>query len=547
MQFNKGDKMFDFLEGFQDRMEFAAIVDSIVNRKNTNTEIEGWFEKDELDNLFFSLLVYIMEQTLNENDDCTMDNIAVFLDDILPYYNKDISFEQVVKLSEYMIKDILQNKGLTKTFGTMNYFKSWDEVRIRLISDKISDDGKITYQLTDQGYNFLFRTKEVDRELDFKLEQLKLKELLKRKNYKHALNQSKQLISMLRQKKRDVDEFINRVRRNIHDVDRNQYEKLIKETYDLIDEEYEGMLDLKEGVIQDKARIKKQIEENGYIDDTIRSALKSLDDINRNLQIVIIEQRNLIGKRFSMNDIYEETIKSSFFSSIVKRYDFEKEIITPLENMSDVEISNLWKLMTPLYGTKLKKLLNLSLIYQRQGKLREADGNDESSIDNRLEEDKSIERIKEQNEVNYGIIESLFKYASKLDTSEFTFYDFYTHIAENHIRLNACVRDKRIFLIMLKLYEIGVIDIDEWKKRDKHDIIAEANGEFDLAWCLNKLESRQDDYYNISKISIEKVDSKFKVPIEEKFGEEIIKSIIEMNDFRITAMMPKTKAGEEID
>ena len=82
--------MFDFLEGFQDRMEFAAIVDSIVNRKNTNIEIEGWFEKDELDNLFFSLLVYIMEQTLNENDDCTMDNIAVFLDNILPFYNKEI-------------------------------------------------------------------------------------------------------------------------------------------------------------------------------------------------------------------------------------------------------------------------------------------------------------------------------------------------------------------------------------------------------------------------------------------------------------------------
>jgi hypothetical protein len=536
--------MFDFLEGFQDRMEFAAIVDSIVNRKNTNTEIESWFEKDELDNLFFSLLVYIMEQTLNENNDCTMDNIAIFLDDILPYYNKDISFDQVEKLSEYMIKDILQNKGLTKTYGTMNYSKSWDKVRIRLISDKISDDGKITYQLTDQGYNYLFRTKEVDKELDFKLEQLKLRELLKRKNYKHALNQSKQLISTLRQKKRDVDEFINRVRRNIHDVNRNEYEKLIKETYSLIDEEYEGMLDLKEVVIQDKNRINKEIEENGYIDDTMKNALKNLDDINRNLQVVIAEQRNLIGKRFSMNDIYEETIKSSFFSSIVKRFDFEKEIISPFEDISEKEISRLWKLMTPLYGTKLKRLLNLSLIYQRQGKLRESGENDESAIDNRLEEDKSLEKIKEQNDVNYGIIESLFKYASKVEKSEFTFSDYYNHIAENPVRLDACVKDKRIFLIMLKLYEIGLIDINEWKKRDKEDAIAEANGEFDLAWCLNKLENKQEDYFNIGKISIEKAEIKMKVCIEEKFGDETVKSTIEMNDFRITPVMAR---GEEDD
>ena len=537
--------MFGFLEGFQDRMEFAAIVDSIVNRKNTNIEIESWFEKDELDNLFFSLLVYIMEQTLNENDDCTMDNIAVFLDDILPFYNMEISFERVIKLSEYMIKDILQNKGLVKTYGTMNYFKSWDEVRIRLISDKITDDGKITYQLTDQGYNFLFRTKEIDKELDFKLEQLKLRELLKRKNYKHALTQSKELISMLRQKKREVDEFINRVRRNIHDVNRNEYEKLIKETYDLIDEEYEGMLEIREEVIRDKSRITKEMEENSYVDEAMNNALRNLEDINRNLQIVITEQRNLIGKRFNMNDIYEETIKSSFFSSIVKRFDFEKEIILPLEGIPDKEINNLWKLMTPLYGTKLNKFLNLSLVYQRQGKLRETGENDESSIDNRLEEDRTIEKIKEQNEVNYGIIESLFKYASKLKESEFTFSEFYNHIAENPLRLNACVKEKRIFLIILKLYEIGIIDIEEWKKRDKKDLIAEANGEFDLAWCLNKLENRQDDYFNIGKICVEKAETKFKVTIEEKFGDETVKSTIEIDDFIIEPEM--AKEGEEDD
>lgn len=536
----KGEKMFEFLEGFQDRMEFAAIVDSIVNRKNTNLEIESWFNKEELDNLFFSLLVYIMEQTLNENDECTMENIAGFLDDILPFYNKELSYDDVVRLAEYMIKDILQNKGIIKNYGTMNYFKSWNDIRIRLISDKINEHNKITYQLTDQGYNFLFRTKEVDKELDFKLEQLKLRELLKRKNYKHALNQSKQLISMLRQKKRDVDEFINRVRRNIHDVNRDDYEKLIKETYVLIDEEYEGMLDLKDSIDIDKKRIKKEIEETGYIDDTMRNALKSLDDISRNIHSILSEQRNLIGKRFSMNDIYEETIRTSFFTSIVKRYDFEKEIIQPLESISDNEVNNLWKLMTPLNGAKLRKKLNLSLIYQRQGKLREVNDDEESIIDNEFEEDYSLEKRKEQNEINYGIIESLFKYAGRIKTS-FKFSDFYVYIAKKPLRLNACVQEKRIFLIILKLYEIGLIDIDEWMRRGRQDVIAEANGEFDLAWCLYKMESRQPDYYNISKIYFNKADTKFSTYLQEKDGEKILNSYIEMDDFNIIPVI-----GEEV-
>lgn len=83
--------MLEYLEGFEKRMGFAAVVDSIVNRKNRNNEIEDWFEGEELDNMFFSLLVYIMEQTLNENDDCTIENMAGFLEDTLPMYGKAFS------------------------------------------------------------------------------------------------------------------------------------------------------------------------------------------------------------------------------------------------------------------------------------------------------------------------------------------------------------------------------------------------------------------------------------------------------------------------
>ena len=178
--------MLEYLQGFQERMGFVAAVDSIIGRRNRSTEIEEWFEEEEMDNLFFSLLVYIMEQTLNENDQCTMENMAAFLEEILPYYGKEFSHAEIYRLTEYMVRDILQNKGEEKTYRVMDYDQGMKEIRIRLIRDKITDGGRIVYQLTDQGYNLLFRTREVDKELDFRLEQLKLKELLKRRNYRHA-------------------------------------------------------------------------------------------------------------------------------------------------------------------------------------------------------------------------------------------------------------------------------------------------------------------------------------------------------------------------
>ncbi|KLU72167.1 MAG: hypothetical protein RHS_2044 [Robinsoniella sp. RHS] len=537
--------MFDFLEGFEKRMGFAAVVDSIVNRKNTNMEIEGWFQGEELDNLFFTLLVYIMEQTLNENDECTLENIARFLDDILPVYQKKWPFDQVMRLAEYMVKDILQNKGTVKNYGIMDYGRQWHDIQVRLISDKITADNKIIYQLTDQGYDFLFRTKEIDKEMDFKLEQLKLKMLLKRKNYKHALKQSRDLINMLRQKKREMESFIDRVRQNIHTIDRGEHERLLLETYNLIDEEYEDMLEMKEAVVKDEDRIGREIEESGYSDETMNNALYNLNLIKRNIQIVIGEQRNLIGKRFNMNDIYEETIRNSFYASVVKRFDFQKEIMDEMEKVNSKNVSNLWKLMTPLCMPSLDKKMNLSLIYQNQGKLRENEEEDHVVEEEVLEEDLQAADREISNAMNFRVIERIFKFAGERGTS-FTFSQFYEHIVEKTQRIHQYTENKRIYLILLKLYDYGVIDIESWKKHSSEDMIPDTNGEFDLSWCLRQMEDRYPDFYGVEQLVFEKKDFIFHAVLEDTVGAEVLYSTIEMADIEIIPKI-RSEVGQDVE
>jgi len=525
--------MFDYLEGFEKRMQFVAVTESIVNRKNTNMEIEGWFEKDQMDNLFFSLLVYIMEQTLNENDECTLENIAKFLDDVLPQYNVNISFTNVTRLAEYMIKDILQNKGVLRTYGAMDYEKGWQSIAVRLISDKITDDNRIVYQLTDQGYDFLFRTKEVDKELDFKLEQMKLKELLRRKNYKHALKQSRDLIAMLRQKKREMEEFVYRIRQNIHSINRGEHERLLNETYDLIDEEYKGMEELKLAVVRDEERIVKEMQEHMNVEEPMRGALDNLNKIKRNLQIVIAEQRNLIGKRFRLNDVYEDTIKTSFYASMVKRYDFEEEILEQLEAVNEKNFSNLWMLMSPLLQPRPNKKLNLMLLYQNQSKLQENEEEVAEIEAELLEEDRTQTEIRRKNRLNYKIMEKLFAYAAII-RQPFSFSQFYLHLQEEKEKIRIYTEDKRLFLIMLKLYEFGGIDIGQWKNRNREEAISEANGEFDLAWILYHMEGEHPDFYGIHMLQIEAGAGNFSVETNEPAGNEELTISIEMTNLLIT-------------
>ena len=174
-----------------------------------------------------------MEKTLEENNECEMHHIEAFLDDLTRiYYSKSFSKIQHKDIASYIIKDILQNNGVRYTYTLVNYTKkSSDEITIRLIADKIVDENnerKIVYMLTNQGYEFLFRMREVDEEIQLTIEQLKLKEYIKRKKFTSAVRQSVELITFVRQKKKDLENFILSIRQNIHNVDIEKYEALIK-------------------------------------------------------------------------------------------------------------------------------------------------------------------------------------------------------------------------------------------------------------------------------------------------------------------------------
>jgi len=112
---------FDFLEGFEKRMQILAAIDSIVNRFNRNMDIEKRFESAQLDNIILSVLVFIMERTLSEDEECTLGSISAFLQSILPEYEIDFPAGNTRELAEYIIKDILQNGGEARYYPVMKY------------------------------------------------------------------------------------------------------------------------------------------------------------------------------------------------------------------------------------------------------------------------------------------------------------------------------------------------------------------------------------------------------------------------------------------
>ncbi|MDR9787473.1 MAG: hypothetical protein RJR37_09565 [Peptococcaceae bacterium MAG4] len=524
---------FEFLEGFEKRMQIVAAVDSIVNRGNRRMDIERLFEPGQLDNIIFSVLVFIMERTLAEDEECTMDSIAAFVAGILPDYGLDFPAQAVRTLTEYIIKDILQNGGEARYYPVMRYGQGLAPVRIRLIDDKLKEGERgyvTTYQLTDQGYDLLFRTKEVEQEISFTIEELKLRELIRRKNYKKAIGQSANLVQMIRQKKNDIRQFIQKIRENIYDVDIQEFERLVSSTYNLLEEEYGIMKEIRDMIVLSESRLKEEEASRGYLDEEMRRARSEIAVIRRNINTTIDEQQELILERHSLARIYKETIADSFSLSLARNYDFEREILIPLERCRESVVPSLWKLLNPLFRPNPDRKLNLLSLFERQSRLRQEEDSVEGVAIEELGEDTEWSKIKRMNEANTEFIRSILEFAAGKGAA-YRFGELFEYLKEREDIIELLTADDLIFKSMLKLYDLNVIDIKAWK--EQHDeVVANATGELDVGFCLYCIEDKHPDLYGVEKIEITKPDERvFEEEISSRRGDVMFSRRVAISDF----------------
>lgn len=523
-------RMEEYLQGFEKRMEFFAIIESIAKRRNKSEKIESLFEENQLDNIIMSVLVFIMEITLTEEKECTLESIIQFVREILPYYGKSFSIQETEEITRYIVKDILQNKGTVREYQVMDYTKGKKEISIRLVADKINHDNKIVYELSKQGYDFLFRTKEVEDELGFEIEEIKLKMLIKKKNYQGAIKQSKELIRRLINRKIEFSQFETKLKNNINEISDAEYERLVSNMNLLIQEEYEEMSSIDELITKSKERLEEEEKQNMVLDEKMQKAKKDVYTIARNVKMALRYQRQLLTQSQNLKKLYLQILEDSIHFTQKKRYDFEKEIISPLEKVEIRKIKDIKqiyeKLVTPLYLASSPKQLNLNLFYDNQSKIKEQEEDYQIEQEEYEDNAKQLEENRRKNELDIKLIEELFFYAEQ-NQSTFTFSEWFAQLDEK--TKNEATQNKRIFLIMLKLFEIQTISIQEFLAEEA--ISQEGNGEFDLSYCLYELLIVKKRKFTFDRLSLEKTDTIFYYELPQEDEEKVEK--IEMNDLKL--------------
>lgn len=529
--------MLSFLDGFEKRMETVGIIESIVNRKNRNMELEKLFNSNDFLNLVFSVLLFIMEKTLSEDSDCDSEHIQKFIGTLLPkYYDLKIDKQQLTQLTHYILKNVLQNEGVAYHFETIDYsHNERKNITIRLVADRVHEvngDYKITYSLTDQGYDFLFRTKEIDQEIKITIEELKLKELIKRKNFKKAQDQSQNLIQMVRQKKKEIQLFMMKIKENIHDVDIEEFEKLMASTYDLLNEEYDLLSEIMDMSRKSEEKIRQEYEEKLKLDESLKKAQTEIKQINQNIKATLSEQKDLILSRQSLSKVYIDTIGDSFVYSMENRFDIEDLILKKMEHHVGMA-EQFWKLVNPLFMPNIYKTMNVRSIYEPQGMIKlEEDENVDFIEKEDLSNDDELEKIKRMNEVYVEILEYILGFTLN-NNNECMLEDIINSLNQKEGHFNRFVEDRLLFTTLLKLYDIGVIDLTEWKNRGEK-VVMNLSEEFNLEFCLYQLLSKRDYMNSIGKISLEKSDDLIEVEISRSVSEDLsVIEKVEISNFMI--------------
>jgi hypothetical protein len=499
--------MKDYLERFEKRMELVAVADSIVGRANKNQEIEHMFAAGELDNILMSVLVFIMETTLTEEQDCTIEAITEFVSDILPAYGKRADAGECGKLTRYLIKDILQNKGETLVSPVMDYSGGMRGFSVRLIADRLGDGNQVLYELTKQGFDFLFRTKEVDDELGFEIEAIRLKMLISKKNYKKAMAQSRYILVMLSEKRNELRQFEQQLNNDIYSVSGEQYDEAVRNVYAMLAEERAVMRDIEKMLSLAQARLDEERGLYTALDEKSKAAQREVVYITENVRRALGMQNELLIKCEKLRKLYLSLLEDALLSHQTKRFNLEEQILRRMERLAFRDAAPLDKLsaglLSPLFLPDIRKTLNLSLAYERQRKLKEYDNAGIVDAEAQTDDGGKMERIIARNNAHVCVIRLLTDYAKT--RAAFRFGDFWEHI-QTHGRMAEITAERLLFLDMLKLYEIHEIDLEKWRREAPPSL--DCMGEFDLDYCLARCADTDDTLFSIKRLLIEKAEGR---------------------------------------
>ena len=380
----------EFLKGFEKRMKTVGrycLLFSNIGRR----DIWKRLELETLDsqvNLIFAVLLYIMEQSLKE-ENCTLDDISVYLEDLDErYFQLGWTREDCQVLADTVVNVVLGNEGLLMFYEGYNFEQASPvSLHISYVANRViypegegRGDRKTSYYLTEEGYSLLLGTLEVEDNLKLTIQEMIFKLHLEKQSYDKALDDVKNVFNLLRIQIQKIAEAMNVIRHNVLDYQVDQYESITREDMETIRETNEKFKGYRETV---QARV-KELEES-RIDRRIlgekeEENLTNLRDIEGYLTRAIDLHMSILHGHFDLQGLYALELGRVADLQLVQRFSLRRELYDKI--LQDPrKLGNMDIFLKPLFTKAPPKSYNLAKAAIPQATRRGEDEEDEEEME----------------------------------------------------------------------------------------------------------------------------------------------------------------------
>jgi len=504
---------YEFLKQFPKRMKHVgAYVLLFANSSQKAIWKQHGFQKlDEQVNMIFAVMLYLMEQSLRE-ENCTIDDIGAYVDSLnMRYFEKNMSYEDCRNLGDFIVNVVLSNEGRAMYFDGYDFEeRAYSSMNISYVANRIvyveSEVRRTSYYLTEDGYNLLLSTLEIENNMKLTIHEMIFKMHLEKQSYDKAVDDIKNVFNLLRIQLQKIEEAMGRIRRNALSYSVADYEAVLEANLDTISDTKQKFQGYRE-LVKSRAEELEEMNLNvRRLDEKEEEKLRNLGIIENYLNRTIDEHQKILNRHFDLKSLYTRELELLSQMSFIRRFSLRNELYEKILERPD-GLARMEIFLRPLFGSGPDKIYNLKKSAELQRPLRkkaqeEAGDVMEFGDDRWMEEE---ERRRQEKLAKYeGSLGLLLRRAVEAGKDGISLEKLKESLAAGEEGYSGLIPNVQIFKeIMVELLKGREIDMDVLRE-ERQNFISEISGGFQLNEMLLNLT---DTYrLGIRKLEIYRIE-----------------------------------------
>lgn len=498
---------FDFLKNFPRRMKTVGLYAMLMTNSAQKLTWKnfGIESSDQQLIVLFAVLLYLMEQSLKE-EDCTMDDIAAFLSTLFDdFFHEQRTYDECHDLGAFIINTVLSNDGSPMYFHAFDFEKKEEvPIRISYIANRIIyTEGNLrrtSYYLTDDGYSLLLGTLEVENNLKLSIHEMIFQMHLERQSYDKALDDVKNIFNLMRIQVQKLQEAMTRIRRNALGYEVEEYRKILEEDLDTIEtsrNKFEGY----RRNVRARAKELRSMDATHFTKEEAEK-LQDLSEIESYLSRAIDEYQRILNGHFDLKSLYSEELEKISSMAAVQRFPLRSELFDKVLD-DPASLDRMLSFLYPLLIKDPSHVFNINQALQPQS-VRAAEVQDETMETEDFDDaawEEEQRALREEKLAKYE--RSLTLMLSMLHERErVTLFDMKKKTDEDPSLLSVLIPSADIFKeIMVELLRAKYLDIDALN-RERTSYIQQDSGAFELPLMVLQILEKHPEWRGLKKIAI---------------------------------------------